>query len=84
MMPTIIVEDGFRVVVFGPPREHRPPHVHVVKGTVGPVIIRLAIERRPPAVWAVYGLADRDVLAAFRLVVKYHDRLLAQWRRIHG
>lgn len=42
-MPTVLREDGFRVVVYGPPREHPPPHVHVEHGAKGLVVIRRTI-----------------------------------------
>jgi len=82
-MPTVLRVDGFRIVVYGPPREHPPPHVHVERGTSGLVIIRLGTGRSPPKLWAVYGMKDRDVLQAFRLVEQHHDLLMQTWRAIH-
>jgi hypothetical protein len=82
-MPTVVREAGFRVAIYGPPREHPPPHAHVEFGT-GLVIIRLGIGSRPPRVWAVYDMKDRDVVRAFRLVERHHDRILEAWRAIHG
>lgn len=37
-MPTVIQRDGFRVVIFLPPREHGPAHVHVCKAGTEVVI----------------------------------------------
>jgi hypothetical protein len=82
-MPTIVREDGFVVRVYGPPREHPPPHVHVEHGDDALVVIRLAIGNRTPLVWAAYNMRDADVLRAFRLVEKHHALLLTAWRRIH-
>jgi hypothetical protein len=31
MSPTIIRDSGFLVMIYCKPREHDPPHVHVVK-----------------------------------------------------
>ena len=83
-MPTIVQEDGFRIRVLGPPREHPPPHVHVEKGAEGLAIIRPRVEDRPILVWQVFNMRDADVVAAYRLVEKYHDTLMEAWRRIHG
>jgi hypothetical protein len=83
-MPTVLREDGFTIRVYGPPREHPPPHVHIERGTDELVVIRLGTSELPPAVWAVYEMKDRDVLRAFRLVEKHHVELEQAWRRIHG
>lgn len=83
-MPTVIDEDGFVVRVYGPPREHPPAHVHVERGKEELVIIRLGTATAPPKVWAVYGMKDRDVLRAYRLVERHQTTILAAWRRIHG
>ncbi len=83
-MPTIVREDGFVVRVYGPPREHPPPHVHVEHGAESLVVIRLGHDAAPPLVWAVYGMKRTDVLRAFRLVEKHHALIEAAWRRIHG
>ena len=82
-MPTIVREDGFVLRVYGPPREHPPPHVHVERGDDALVVIRLAIGSRGPSVWAVYNMKDADVVRAFRLVERHHAQLVAAWRRIH-
>ena len=83
-MPTILTEDGFRIKVWGPPREHPPPHVHIEKGAEGLVVIRLRIGEKPLKVWEVFNVRDDEVLAAVRLVEKHHDTLMAAWKRIHG
>lgn len=83
-MPVIVSEEGFLIRVFGPPREHPPPHVHVERGASEVVVIRLGMASSPPRVWAVYGMKARDVLRAYRLVERHHDVLLAAWSEIHG
>lgn len=82
-MPTIVRESGFRVRIHGSPREHRPPHVHVVKRGAGEVVLELGSERSDLRVRQVRDMDDRDVLVAFRIVERYHDRLLKAWRAIH-
>ncbi len=84
IMPTVLKEDGFVIRVYGPPREHLPPHVHVERGKEELVVIRLGTPDVPPAVWAVYRMKSQDVLRAFRLVEKYHARIEQAWREIHG
>jgi hypothetical protein len=83
-MPTVVRAGGFAIKVYGPPREHGPPHVHVERGSTGVVVIRLAIESTPARIWRVYGLTNREVLAAYRLVEQYETEIRDMWRRIHG
>ena len=82
-MPTVVREDGFVVRVYGPPREHPPPHVHVEHGKEELVVIRLGTRTSAPMVWAVYGTKRQDVLRAFRIVEKYHTTIEQAWRKIH-
>lgn len=82
-MPTIVQQDGFRVKVFGPPREHGPAHVHVYKGRQSVVVIRLPSPTAPLAVWAVYDMRPADVVAAFRLVEAHAETLQRAWELIH-
>lgn len=73
------------VKVYGPPREHPPPHVHVEVGRTGVVVIRLAIRDHPLRVWRVYGEVDEvTVLAAVRLIEANEAAIRAAWERIHG
>lgn len=84
-MPTVVEEDGFKVRIFGPPREHPPVHVHVEHGAEELVVIRLRTRLKPQEVWAVYGgMKDRDVLTAYRIVEKHEARIRNVWRRLHG
>lgn len=83
-MPTILRAGGFRVVIYGPPREHQPPHVHVEHGPAGLVVLRLATDTTPVKIWAVYNMKSRDVLRAYRLVERHHDLLMKAWRVMHG
>lgn len=83
-MPTVVRVGGFALKVYGPPREHGPPHVHVEHGRSGVVVIRLAIGSSPARVWKVYGLTSRDVVRAYRLVERHETEIRAMWRQIHG
>jgi hypothetical protein len=83
-MPTVFRVRGFAVRLLGPPREHPPPHVHVVKGKDALAIIRLRIGGRPMRVWAVYNMKPRDVLEAYRIVESRHEELSRAWEEMHG
>ena len=82
-MPTVLRERGFRVVIFLPPREHAPPHVHVQKLS-GEVVIELADGDRPQTIRNVVGLRTREITAAFWLVEEHSEHLMASWRKYHG
>jgi hypothetical protein len=84
LMATVLTKDGFRVRIYGPPREHPPPHVHVEKGREGLVILRLPLPGKPLAVWRVYKMSNKDVLKAYRLVEDHQDAIGQAWRAIHG
>ncbi|HVF49760.1 MAG TPA: DUF4160 domain-containing protein [Pyrinomonadaceae bacterium] len=79
-MPTILRRNGFVFRVYT--NDHRPPHVHVIKGD-GEVIIELGDENSEPLLRQVYGMRDRDVASAFNLTVEFKTELLEGWRRIH-
>ena len=82
-MPTVLRLGGFRVVIFLPPREHEPPHVHVRNAT-GEVVIELATAARPQTIRSVARMRTRDVTAAFWLVEAHTVYLLQRWREYHG
>jgi Domain of unknown function (DUF4160) len=88
-MPTIIRQDGFRIVIY--PNDHLPSHVHVIKGD-GEVRISLgsAIEEDsegssiPPSLITVTGkISDKDVAKALSLVKEHQIELLDKWSEIH-
>lgn len=78
-MPTVLEENGFRVMIY--PNDHRPAHVHVYKG--GLVVINLNNRRTSPSVREVYGMSRQDVRDAVLLVTGYKRFLAVRWRRIH-
>lgn len=82
-MPTVLRIAGFRVVIFLPPREHRPPHVHVRNAT-GEVVIELAALGRPQTIRDAVGMRSHDVATAFWIVEEHMDYLLERWRDYHG
>lgn len=82
-MPTVLRTGGFRVVIFLPPREHAPPHVHVRNAT-GEVVIELATAVTPQTIRQISGMRTADVVRAFWLVEENTEYLLACWRGHHG
>jgi hypothetical protein len=83
-MPTIIRQDGFRVVIY--PNDHTPSHVHVYKGG-GEVRINLGSIVEPltsPSLMTVIGeISNRDIVKALSLVEKHQSELLSKWSEIH-
>jgi len=82
-MPTVLRVDGFHVVIFLPPREHKPPHVHV-RNADGEAVILLAGPGTPQTIREVAGMRTADVAAAFWLVEEHTAHLLERWRHYHG
>jgi Domain of unknown function (DUF4160) len=81
-MPTIIKQDGFRIVIY--PNDHTPAHVHVLKAD-GEVRIDLRNEKTLPSLMSVRGkISDKDVMRALSLVTEYQIELLAKWEEIHN
>lgn len=81
-MPTVLRADGFRVVIYLPPREHEPPHVHVWKGN-GEVVIELATEDRAQTIRSVSRMRSADIAKAFWIVEDHAEYLADCWRRYH-
>ena len=82
-MPTVLRVAGFRVVVFLPPREHAPPHVHV-RNASGEVVIELAVGSKRQRIRSAFGMRDADIASAFWIVEENSDYLLARWEEYHG
>jgi len=82
-VPTVLRVDGFRVVIYLPPREHSPPHVHVWRDRAE-AVIELAITGRPQVVRTVSRMRSADIVRAFWLVEEHTEYLLMCWRQYHG
>ncbi len=80
-MPTVLRQNGFAVMI--PVDDHPPPHVHVVKG--GHVlIVNLGDGDCEPSIRDNEGMNASDKSKAFRIVSDHRDKLLDQWRKLHG
>jgi Domain of unknown function (DUF4160) len=82
-VPTVLRVGGFAVRIYLPPREHEPPHVHVV-GAGGEIVVTLGDANTPPALREAYRMRRRDVLSAYRVVEEYQLALLTAWEMYHG
>lgn len=82
-MPTVLRVNGFRVVVFLPPREHAPPHVHV-RNARGEVVIELATGGKPQKIRSASKMPAADIAQAFWLVEDNTAYLLSKWEKYHG
>jgi Domain of unknown function (DUF4160) len=76
-MPTIIRQDGFRIMIW--PNDHLPPHVHVFKSGA-----EVKIELVEPKVFNVEGkIGNKDLAKALSLVIEHQVELLEKWKEIH-
>lgn len=80
-MPTVLVIDGLRVVVY--PNDHRPAHVHVI-GRGCEAVFCLQCPDGPPSVRENMGFSRRELEKIDRALVLALPELCAQWRRLHG
>lgn len=83
-LPTILRHHGFRVVIYVPPREHGPAHVHVFRTAGEELVIWLGDASTGPSIGDAVGMRDADAVKAFRVVEAHHAFLLACWRAYHG
>lgn len=80
-MPRVHEEEGFTVRIYTD--DHPPPHVHVEKSG-GSAKLLLVYETEWPPVVAWRGLSAREMWRAARIVARERERLLDEWRTIHG
>jgi hypothetical protein len=88
-MPTIIRQDGFRVVIY--PNDHTPSHVHVIKNNgevrinLGSIDIESGETLISPSLISVAGtISDKEVVKALALVKKFQAQLLDKWSEVHN
>lgn len=75
-MPTIIRENGFRIVIYT--NDHEPPHIHALKaGTEARIFLD------PVSLWDS-NMKSKDARQAVEIVEANHDILLEKWYEIHG
>lgn len=79
-MPTIVIKNGFRIVIY--PDDHLPPHVHVFKSDQE-VKINLGDFNLAPSLIEAW-MNKKDTRKAFELVIENQEILIEAWREIHG
>lgn len=70
-------------MIYLPPREHVPPHVHMWSGDAE-VVIELASGSRPQRIREASRMRTADVVRAFWIVEEHTEYLLTRWRTYHG
>lgn len=80
-MPTVLRQLGFQIVVR--PRDHGPPHVHVLRAGEE-VVILLGVEDTIPHLRENRGMSGRNIRKAMDIVTANNDKFSKEWRKIHG
>lgn len=75
-MPTVLNENGVKVVIYT--HDHPPPHVHCKVGN-GEVVINL----EPVSIREVKGAKANEVKKALKVVEANQDFLLSKWYEIN-
>lgn len=78
-MPVVLMQNGFEVRIYT--RDHRPPHVHVVKANEE-IIINLGSETEPLAIREVW-MNRADARRAVVIVEEHRLFLLQKWGEIY-
>lgn len=80
-MPTVLRQRGFEIAIR--PKDHGPPHVHVLHSGEE-VVILLGIGDIVPRVRENRGMRLRNVRKAMDIVSANNDEFLKEWRKIYG
>ncbi len=77
-MPTLFTIDGYRFFFYS--NEHRPIHVHVVKGET-----RAKIEVESDIETVSHdGLNSKELAKIERIVAERRDEIIKAWLEFHG
>ena len=80
-MPTVLRQRGFDVAIR--PRDHGPPHVHVLHSGEE-VVILLGVGDIVPRVRENRGMRERNIRKAMDIVTANNDEFLKEWQKIYG
>jgi len=80
-MPTILLINGFRFIIW--PDDHEPPHVHVFKAD-GEAKVGIGDSTQAPVLVSIYGFNKREATFIWRAVAAHQEELLQAWEKIHG
>jgi hypothetical protein len=79
LMPTVLEIQGFAFRFYA--NDHRPAHVHVLRGNVLVAVIIIGEPGSLPALREVTKQAKKpDIKKALKLVFDHQDRLLQEWK----
>lgn len=82
-MPTVLRVGGFSVRMYSPPREHGPPHVHVVHAGEE-VVILLGDSEHAPRIREKTAMSSADTARALTIVAEHQALLLHLWGHYHA
>ena len=80
-MPTVMLFDGFSVVVY--PNDHIPAHVHVW-GSGNEAVFNLNCPGGPVNLRENYGFSRSQIARIRKSLDASVARICQEWRRIHG
>jgi hypothetical protein len=83
-MPVVFRQGSVTVRIYAPPREHPPPHVHVIFRGVGEVVVEIGTPSTGPSVARDYGVAARLVVHAYQIVADRQEHFHHAWEALHG
>jgi Domain of unknown function (DUF4160) len=80
-MPTIIWIRNIRVVIY--PNDHRPAHVHAIRGDEFSVF-SLNCPTGPPELVEAHGFSGTELNRISKAIAAQLQLLCLKWRSIHG
>lgn len=80
-MPTIVRLGKIRVVIY--PNDHRPAHVHAIRGREFSVF-DLNCPKGPPELKEAHGFSETELRKVARFIEAHLELLCGNWRSIHG
>jgi len=80
-MPTIVRIGKIRIVVY--PNDHRPAHVHAIRGDEFSVF-ELKCPDGPPELKEAHGFSGSELKRIAQIIADHLELLCLKWRSIHG
>jgi hypothetical protein len=77
----VLETDQWLIKVYAPPREHAPPHVHVIEKGTG---LEVKVSLLSITVMKRTRMNERSVKGILLYVWKNHSYLVECWERLHG
>ncbi|MBX3455813.1 MAG: DUF4160 domain-containing protein [Ferrovibrio sp.] len=80
-MPTVLRQDGLRIVIY--PNDHRPAHIHAMAAS-GEAVFVLHCPDGPPSLRENYGFNQPDLGRVLAILKAHLSALCGKWEEIHG